>query len=79
MRELLRAVMALPEAQEAAGCLEAGKSPVAITGLAPIHRAHMAAALAMELHRPLVMLCSDETEANRMASDLAILTGETAV
>jgi len=79
MRELLRAVLALPEAKEAAETFAAGKKAVAITGLAQIHRAHMAAALAMEMERPLVMICSDETEANRMAADLAVLTGETAV
>ena len=46
-----------------------------MTGLAPVHRAQIAAALARESGRPLVVVCSDEGEASRLAGDLETLLG----
>ena len=46
MEPLLRALLKIPEvAEAAAGLARAG--PVAMTGLSPIHRAQVAAALAL--------------------------------
>ena len=77
MRELLRRIAALPEAAETIEAIGEGRSPVALTGLAPVHRATLAAALRQALGRPLTVICSDESEAERMAADLSVLTGET--
>lgn len=55
--------------------LEAGRSPVSVAGLSTVHRAHLAAALAETMGRPLVMLCPDEQEGQRLVSDLAAFTG----
>ena len=58
--------------------LEKGRSPALITGLAPVHRALAAAALVTDSGRPVVVICADDTEAGRMASDLrGLLEGET--
>ena len=46
-----------------------------MTGLSPIHRAQIAAALALQTRRPLVMVCAEEGEATRLAGDLQALTG----
>ena len=75
MEQLLRAILQIPEAAEALAALKANQSPVAITGLAPIHRAHLTAALSAAAKRSPVVICSDEAEAGRMAGDLAALTG----
>ncbi len=75
MEQLLRALLQIPEAAEAAAALGEGRYPVAITGLAAIHRAQLAAALALSTGKTPVVLCSDEGEAVRMAADLQALTG----
>ena len=59
MRQLLQAILQIPEAAGAAQALREGRQPVAITGLAAIHRALLAAALAMDAGRVPVMLCAD--------------------
>ena len=41
-----------------------------------MHRAHFAAGIRQELGRPVVVVCADEGEAERMARDLAALSGE---
>ena len=77
MEPLLRALLKIPEVAEAAAGLAGGHGPVAMTGLSPIHRAQVAAALALETGRPLVMVCAEEGEAGRLAGDLQALTGRT--
>ena len=48
-----------------------GKHALALTGLAAVHRALLAAALHRDSGRPLVAVCADEGEAKRLAGDLA--------
>ena len=55
--------------------LNQGKSPLALSGLAAVHRAHLADALHKDTGRPLVVVCADEGEARRAAGDLAAFTG----
>ena len=50
--------------------VEGGHLPALVSGLSPVHRAHLAAALHLETERPLVVLCPDETAAEAMAADL---------
>ena len=75
MEHLLRELLQLNEVQEILQHIAHGESPAAVTGLAPVHRAQMAAALRHAAGRPLLMLCSDEKEAARQAADLQLLTG----
>ena len=53
-----------------------GKSPLALSGLAAVHRTHFAAALRQDTKRPLVLVCPDDAEARRAAGDLAAFLGE---
>ncbi|MBQ9648334.1 MAG: hypothetical protein IJV43_08250, partial [Oscillospiraceae bacterium] len=75
MNPLCQAVARLPELRELAETVEAGRCPASVSGLSPVHRAMLAAALRMTAERPIVVLCADEGEANRMAADLRTLTG----
>ena len=75
MNPLSTAIAALPELRELREAIEAGRCPVSVSGLSPVHRAMAAAALHQSTQRPLVMLCADEGEARRMAVDLQTLTG----
>ncbi|MDE7243692.1 MAG: transcription-repair coupling factor [Oscillospiraceae bacterium] len=79
MEQLLQTLLTIPEAGALAAAVESGACPAAVTGLAPVHRAQIAAALASDANRPLVMVCSDEGEAGRLAGDLEILMGQTPV
>ena len=69
LRELLQ-LKELKELQEATGQLPCR---ALVTGLGPTHRAQVAAALSLADNRPLLMLCSDEAEAERMTADLNAL------
>lgn len=55
--------------------LDQGKRPLALSGLAAVHRACFAAALHRDTGRPVVLLCADDGEARRMAGDLTALLG----
>ena len=56
--------------------LDAGSSPVLISGLGNASRAHMAAALRREMGFPLFAICPDDQSAEIMARDLESLLGE---
>ena len=76
MNQLLTALPQLPEFQQLTAALDNGISPVAVSGLSPIHRACFAAALWRQSERPVVLFCADDAECQRMAADLKALTGE---
>ncbi len=75
MELLLQKLLEIPEAAALAEAVEKGGCPAAVTGLAAVHKAQLAAALARRTGRPLVMVCADEGEAGRLAGDLETLLG----
>ena len=77
MRKLAEMLEALPEFQQTLAALENGRCPAAVSGLSPVHRAHFAANLRHATGRPVVLVCADEEEGDRLERDLAALTGET--
>ncbi len=76
MRHLLERLMTVPEAEELLRRVEDGGCPPAVTGLQPLQRACLGAAVAQAACRPAVFLCGDEGEARQMAGDLEALLGE---
>ncbi len=54
----------LPEA------VEGGALPALVSGLGPVHRAHLASALRLKTGRPLVVVSPDEPSAEAMAAEL---------
>ena len=79
MELLLKKLLEIPEANSLATAVEGNGCPAAVTGLASVHKAQMAAALALRTGKPLVMVCTDEGEANRLAGDLETLLGISAL
>ena len=75
MHALLQELMRLPELQYIQKELDDGCRSAAITGLSPVHRTQIAAALAQAMGRPLLLLCADERECQRFAGDMESLTG----
>ena len=67
MHTLLQELMRLPELQYIQKELDDGCRSAAITGLSPVHRTQIAAALAQAMGRPLLLLCADERECQRFA------------
>ena len=62
MKLLTAAIRRLPEFEELLASLEGGRSLVALSGAAAIHRAHIAAGLGLITGRPVVLLCAAEAE-----------------
>ena len=75
MKELLNILDHVPEFGQLLANLENGRSPVAVSGLSPVHRAHFAAGLGAKTGRPVVLVCADEAEAVRLAEDYTAFTG----
>ena len=79
MKQLLNILNGVPEYLALESALEGGRSPVEVSGLSPVHRAHFAAGLLERTGCPVVLVCADEGECTRLASDVTALTGEPAV
>ena len=79
MTEFLKQLQTLPEAAELLRRVDGGGCPAAVSGLQPVQRACMGAAVARGTGRPAVFLCGDEREARQLASDLEVLLGEKAI
>ena len=79
MKRIAQMLNDLPEFQKLLAAIENGRCPVAVSGLAPVHRAHFAAALRQTAKAPVVMVCADEEEAERLERDLEAMTGEKAL
>ncbi|MBE6962236.1 MAG: transcription-repair coupling factor [Ruminococcaceae bacterium] len=75
MEAFLKILNTIPEAAELVNCVEKGGCPVAVTGLAGVHRAQIGAAVTAAAQRPAVFICGDEREAHTLTADLAALTG----
>ena len=75
MKLLLDLLQQVPDYLRLESALESGRSPVEVSGLSPIHRAHFAAGLLTRLELPVVLVCADEAECQRLAADVTALTG----
>ena len=76
MRKLTEILFQLPEYNDLTAQIEAGRCPVAVSGLSGVHRAHIAAALRQSTGRPVVLLCPDENDGRRLQADLAAFAGQ---
>ena len=79
MKLLTAAFSRLPEFQQLLSALEGGRSPMALSGAAAIHRVHAAAAIGLTTQRPVVVICAGESEGEKLARDLGAFVAGTAV
>ncbi len=56
--------------------IESGGCPIVASGLDGIHKSHAAATIRKATGRPIFVICADEMEMMRTASDLEALTDE---
>ncbi|MCI9331158.1 MAG: transcription-repair coupling factor [Oscillibacter sp.] len=73
MKRFLEKLTSLPEVEELLRRVESGGCPAAVTGLQPVQRACLGAAVARAAGRPAVFICGDEGEARQLAGDLEAL------
>ncbi len=76
MFSIVKAISKEPAVARLASCIEAGRCPAVMSGLERVHKECTAAAVAGD--SPVVIVCSDELEAERCAEDMASLTGRKA-
>ncbi len=77
MKLLTAALSRLPEFQQLLTALEEGLSPASVSGVAALHRCHVAAAIGLITGRPVVVVCADESEGRKLARDLGALAETT--
>lgn len=77
MEQITALIRELKEYENICDSLEKRRTPIEITGLSPIHRAHLAAALSTGLHRQMIMICANDDNCMRMARDLESFLGRT--
>lgn len=76
MKRILDYLGQIGEFEQLTAALDGGRSPAAVSGLSSVHRAYFAAGLQGRTDCPVVLLCADESEGERLVSDLRALTGE---
>ncbi|MCD8356196.1 MAG: transcription-repair coupling factor [Clostridia bacterium] len=70
MERITQLITDLTEYDTITESIRNGKTPVEVTGLSPIHKANLAAALAGQLHRQAIVICPNDLACDRMARDL---------
>ena len=76
MKLLTAALNRIPEFQQLLSAMEGGRCPVALSGVAAVHRTHIAAGVGLMTGRPVVVVCADEGEGDRLARDLSAFAGQ---
>ena len=79
MEHFLQQLQTIPEAVELIRRVDGGGCPAAVSGLQPVQRACVGAAVARGTGRPAVFVCGDEREARQLTADLAALTAQAPV
>ncbi len=77
MDKLLAFLKEIPEYGMFINSVSNGEA-AAVTGIGQINRSHMVAALRSDLSVPIVIICPDDTVANRLQEELKSFSGETA-
>ncbi|MGI5977729.1 MAG: transcription-repair coupling factor [Candidatus Limivicinus sp.] len=76
---LIRQIFKNKEAAALPSLVESGGLPALVSGLSPVHRANLAAALYLELGRPLFVISPDDTAAESFGEDLRSMLSKEAL
>lgn len=77
MERIAQLITDLTEYDTIERSIREGKTPVEVTGLSPIHKANIAAAITGQLHRQAIVICADDGTCDRMARDLEAFSERT--
>lgn len=77
MERIAQLITDLTEYDTIERSIREGKTPVEVTGLSPIHKANIAAAITGQLHRQAIVICADDGACDRMARDLEAFSERT--
>ena len=75
MEQLINQILTHKEAAALPSLIESGGLPALVSGLSPVHRANLAAALYNQVRTPLFVICPDDTAAESFSRDLAAMLG----
>ena len=78
MKTLIKELLNEAEISRLASAVDGGKCPAVISGVSPVHKAAVLAALMEKTGESACVICSDDNEAKRFASDIAAFTGKKA-
>ena len=76
MKLLTQILSGVPEFPRLLAALDSGGCPAAVSGRSPLPPAPISPGNGPPTGRPVVLLCADETEADRLAEDLTAFTGQ---
>ncbi|MEE1392986.1 MAG: transcription-repair coupling factor, partial [Negativibacillus sp.] len=76
MKQFLSLMDGMREYTQLKAAIEAGRTPVSMTGAAAAHKTHIIASLRAQLDRSALVIVPDESTAIRFAADLSVLLGE---
>ena len=78
MKTLINELLKEEEIGKLASAVEGGLCPAVISGASPVHKAAVLAAVIKNTGLPACVVCSDDMEAKRFASDIYTFTGKKA-
>jgi len=70
MTDITKSITYLNEYKRLKEAVLNGQTPALAVGLSPVHKAHLASALGLELGRTVCVLTDDDASANRISSDI---------
>lgn len=76
MNPVFNKILECKEAAAIPSLRESGRLPALISGLSPVHRANLAAALAQNKDDRMLVICTDDSTAESFAVDLSSMLGE---
>ena len=76
MKALLKELLKEEEIAGFVSAIDAGKCPAVMSGVSPVHKAAVLACILEKTDIPVCVVCSDDGEARRFASDIRSFTGE---
>ncbi len=70
MINLSTSILNMKEIAPLSNMIDGGALPALVTGLSPIHRAHLASALRHKMDMPIFIICPDDTSAEQTAKNM---------
>ena len=78
MKALINELLKEEEIGKLAAAVDGGLCPAVISGVSPVHKAAVLASVMENTGLPACVVCSDDMEAKRFASDILTFTGKKA-